>query len=180
MRGVIGDERAVWKGAVAGVLGGLAASWVMNQFQAGLSKASEAIARRNGGDTESRQQSEASPDGEDATMKAAEVISETLFDRRLTRREKETAGPVVHYAFGSAVAGLFGVVAELAPRTATAWGLPFGSAVWLGFDEIGVPLAGFSKSPFEYPMSTHASALAAHLVYGLTTDLVRRGVRAVL
>ena len=59
-------------------------------------------------------------------------------------------------------------------------GIPFGAALWLAADEIGVPAAGLAKGPAEYPVSKHASALAAHLVYGATTELVRRGlVRAI-
>jgi putative membrane protein len=172
---------AIWKGAVAGVVGGLVASWVMNGFQAGLSKASEAVAGPEGrGRSRKKGRSQQQSGGEDATMKAAEAISEAVLDRTLTKKEKRTAGPVLHYAFGSTVGAVYGAIAELAPRSTTAWGLPFGAAVWLGADEMAVPMFGLSKSPREYPASTHASALAAHLVYGLTTDLVRRAVRAAL
>lgn len=170
-----GVDRVVWKGAFAGIVGGLVASWVMNQFQSGLSKVAQALAH-DGGQPQRGQSS----DDEDATMKTAEAIAEAVLDRGLTRSEKQAAGPVVHYAFGSTVGAVYGAVAELAPGAAAAWGLPFGTTVWLGADEIAVPVLGLSKAPAEYPLSTHASALAAHLVYGLTTDLVRRGVRATL
>jgi putative membrane protein len=177
--GLNGAHRRVWKGAVAGVAGGLIAAWIMNRFQAGLSKASEAL-MPSGGQEPGREQSSGQSEGEDATGKAADAISEALLDRKLTGHEKAAAGPVVHYLFGSAVGCVYGVAAELAPATALGWGLPFGSAVWIGADEIGVPAAGLSKSPASYPPSTHISALAAHLVYGAATDLVRRAVRAVL
>lgn len=173
------NERSVWKGAVAGLTAGLVASWVMNQFQTGLSKASQAVTHNEA--HTSSQRSESEPQGgEDATMKAAEAISEAVADRRLTKEEKQTAGPVFHYTFGTSIGAAYGALAEIAPRTTTAWGLPFGAAIWLGADEVAVPAFGLSKSPFEYPASTHASALAAHLVYGLTTDLVRRAIRAAL
>jgi putative membrane protein len=55
-------------------------------------------------------------------------------------------------------------------------GIPFGAAVWLVADEVGVPAAGLANGPAEYPLSTHASALAAHVVYGATTELVRRNL----
>ncbi len=64
--------------------------------------------------------------------------------------------------------------------TTTAFGLSFGTAVWFGADEVEVPAFGLSKSPLACPPSTHASALASHLVYGATTDLVRRAVRSAL
>jgi hypothetical protein len=39
---------------------------------------------------------------------------------------------------------------------------------------------GLSKPPIKYPVSTHVYALASHLVYGLTAELVRRNLRKAL
>lgn len=163
-------NRSMWKGMLAGLAGGLAASWTMNQFQAGMQKLSDS----NGNGQQPPQK------GGDATEKAASAISETVAHRKLTRDEKKVAGPVVHYVFGSTIGALYGAAAEFSPMTAKGWGVPFGAAVFVGADEIGVPLAGLSKLPNQTPASTHASALAAHLVYGATTDGVRRIVRAML
>ena len=46
--------------------------------------------------------------------------------------------------------------------------------------KISVPLLGLSKGPTEYPVSTHAYALASHLVYGVTAEMSRRALRQVL
>jgi hypothetical protein len=43
-----------------------------------------------------------------------------------------------------------------------------------------VPAFKLSEPPLEHPPSVHAKALAAHLVYGLTAETVRRLVRRVL
>jgi putative membrane protein len=59
-------------------------------------------------------------------------------------------------------------------------GLPFGAAVWVIADEAVVPALGLSKSGKDYPLSTHVYAIASHLVFGLTTELVRRNVRRAL
>lgn len=176
MRAHVKDRRVrtAWKGAVAGVAGGLLGAWVMNLFQAGVSKLSEQQDRPEA-QTPSR-----SHQDDDATVKAASAISRAMLHRQLTSDEKRVAGPMVHYAFGSVMGGLYGAMAEVVPVTATAWGVPFGAAVWLGADEIGVPFAGLSPSPEKVPVTTHASALAAHLVYGATADAVRRVVRLAL
>jgi uncharacterized membrane protein YagU involved in acid resistance len=52
--------------------------------------------------------------------------------------------------------------------------------VWLLADELAVPAAGLSKSPKEFPLTTHIYALASHLVYGWITETVRRAVRRAL
>jgi putative membrane protein len=117
---------------------------------------------------------------DDATVKAAKAISAGIFGHELKEGEKESAGAAVHYAFGTATGGLYGAVAEVLPEVTLGAGLPFGAAFWLVADETAVPLLRLSKPPTEYPLSTHLYAFASHLVYGLTSELVRRAVRKAL
>lgn len=166
---------SVWKGVAAGVAGGLAASFVMDQFQA----AWLALASGNG-KRKARESKRRSPEQEPATEKAASAVSEGLFGHELTEGEKKVGGAAVHYAVGGLTGGVYGAVAELAPALGKGAGLPFGTVVWLVVDEGAVPALGLSKPVTEYPLSNHAYALASHFVFGLTTDLVRRGVRKVL
>ena len=171
----------VVKGLMAGLVGGLAASWTMNRFQDVWTKVAEGQdkpqsdnAAGQGGEGGEPQSSE---EQTDTTVKAASAISEGIFDHKVTKSEKKIAGPAVHYALGTSVGGLYGAVAELAPNVTAGAGLPFGAAFWLVVDETAVPLLGLSKAPTEYPLSTHAYALASHFVYGLTAEVVRRAVR---
>jgi hypothetical protein len=174
----------LWKGLAAGLAGGLVASWTMNQFQAAWSKATEGFEKPHG--AQSMQPSQGERPGEsgqnkeqqdDATVKAARAISENILGHELKESEKRPAGAVVHYAFGTATGGLYGAMAEFAPGVTSAAGLPFGAAFWLVADETAVPLLGLSEGPTKYPLSTHAYAFASHLVYGLTTEVVRRTLR---
>jgi putative membrane protein len=182
------DEVNVWKGIAAGLIGGLVASWTMNQFQAAWSKAAEGFEKPHGAQSMQRsegpkpgQTSEENKDNQDdVTIKAAKAISEGIFGHELKETEKQAAGAAVHYAFGTATGGLYGAVAELAPEVTVGAGLPFGLAFWLVADETVVPLLGLSKGPTEYPVSTHIYALASHLVYGLTAEVARRAVRDAL
>ena len=166
----VDGDRALARGLVSGLIGGLAAAFVMSQFQAGLSKLSE---------SEGSSEQQASSGGDDATVKVASAISQSI-GHDLTKDEKATAGPAVHYAFGATMGAVYGLLSEVAPVTAVGWGMPFGTALWLAADEVAVPAFGFSKSPTEYPASTHASALASHLVYGLSVDVVRRALRTAI
>jgi uncharacterized membrane protein YagU involved in acid resistance len=43
-----------------------------------------------------------------------------------------------------------------------------------------VPAVGLSAPPWESSASTHLYSLSAHLVFGLTVELVRRGTRSLL
>jgi putative membrane protein len=183
------SEGDVWKGAAVGLAAGLAATWVMTQFQELSGKLEERLkgeeedhsrapqhsAKR--GKEESAGQEE---QGDDATVKAAEKLSRALFHHKLTRQEKKTAGPAMHYGFGALTGAAYGALAELAPGVTRGAGVPFGTAVWLAADEISVPAFGLSRPPWEYPPSVHARALGAHLVYGLATEGARRLMRRLL
>ena len=150
----------VVRNVVAGLVGGLVASYVMERSQAAIARLS------NGRDDQ--------PHDDPATYKAADAASRAVTGRSVPREDKPAAGSAVHYAFGGAVGAIYGAAAARS-NDVTAWaGLPFGAALWLAADEIGVPLAGLSKAPTAYPLSTHLSAFAAHLVYGATTEAVRK------
>ncbi|HEV7398182.1 MAG TPA: DUF1440 domain-containing protein [Pyrinomonadaceae bacterium] len=178
----------VLKGAAAGLLGGLVASLVMNRFQAALSKLGEDGERSHG----AQSQQSGSPDhgagaflvergaddpDDDAAERTANLVAVGLLDRRLSESEKDIGGTIFHYAFGATSGALYGAVSELVPAARVGWGLPFGFAVWLIADEGVVPALGLSKSPAEYPIKTHAYALASHLVYGLATDVAQAIIR---
>ncbi len=163
------DAGDVVKGAVAGLIGGLIASFVMSEFQMLLSWLSE----------EEKKPKKKNED-EPANVKTAEAISENVFDHKLKKSEKEPAGEAVHYAMGATSGLIYGIASEIAPVTTVGLGIPFGAAVWLAADDVIIPALGLAKPATEYPLSTHAYALSSHLVYGLTTDLVRRGVRSLL
>ncbi|PZR98756.1 MAG: hypothetical protein DLM69_08215 [Candidatus Chloroheliales bacterium] len=172
-----------WKGVVAGLLGGLAASWTMELFQYAWINLSGMGKQGAGGKSGGKQQGSSQQSGnddEDSTMKGAELVAEKVFHTRLTKEERKKAGPMLHYALGASLASVYGGLAEFQPEVTVGGGLPYGAFVWLFMDEIGVPLLGLSKPSWEYPLSIHTYALTSHFVYGATTELVRRIVRNVL
>jgi uncharacterized membrane protein YagU involved in acid resistance len=168
-------RRDLARGIASGLVAGLAATWVMTRFQEAVPP--DAFARLFGEEPEDRENDTEKADSRPATVEAAEEATTFLFDHELRDEEEEPAGTVVHYAFGAASGAAYGAAAELAPAVTAGAGLPFGVALWLAADEIGVPAAGLSEPPWEHPPSTHAYGLAAHLVYGLTAEIVRRLVR---
>jgi putative membrane protein len=163
-------NRTLAKSLIAGAVGGLAASYVMNQFQSLWTVVTQEMSKREG----DQQQSSG---GEDATVKTAEAISERVFRHELTGAEKKWAGSAVHYAFGTLIGAMYGVLAETVPAAGSGHGTAFGTAVWLAADEIGVPALGLAQAPSQTPASSHVKALASHLVYGFTTDLTRRTIQ---
>jgi len=180
------DDGNVWKGMVAGLAGGLVASWTMNQFQAAWTKLAGNSEKSHGAQSmqpsngSTGNQAQDAKEQDDATVETAKVISEKVFGHELQESEKRPAGAAVHYVFGTATGGLYGALAEVSPQVTTAAGLPFGAVFWVIADETAVPLLGLSKGPTAYPLSTHVYSFASHLVYGMTAELSRRALRQVL
>jgi hypothetical protein len=184
---------SVWKGLVAGLAGGLAATVVMTQFQNGWQKASKALkAANNGGTGNSKSKSQSQEEEpqqqeeqkEDATMKAARKVA-SLAGYRISLAQEKKAGPVVHYGFGASMGALYGVLHEAAPKSLRSLnpvlaGVGYGGALFVGADEIAVSALGLSGSSKKTPVSAHFYGLASHVVYGVTGEMVRRTVRKYL
>ncbi len=181
-------RKSLASGVVAGLVGGLVASWVMNEFMekagpslqhAVESKAEPEEASHLETDVKSEKNEPAS---EDATMKTADAIVSALTGgQHLSTEQKKVGGPIVHYAFGALMGGVYGGLAECVPAATAGQGTAFGSALFVGADLVAVPSLHLSSSSSS---SSSASALAtpfaAHLVYGITTEVVRQLVRSVL
>ncbi len=164
------DEKNLFKGIVAGAIGGLVASFVMTQYQNATAKFAETESDKKSNQKES----------EPATVRAAEAVSEKLFDHQLEKSEKEPAGEAMHYLMGGISGAIYGATAELTGAASFAEGLPFGSAVWAIADDVVVPALGLSKPATQYSLATHAYALSSHWVYGLVTEIVRKQIRKAL
>ena len=149
------NPTSVARGALAGALAGVFASYAMNRFQGLVSSLGDGSG--GGG-------------GEPSTVKAAERVA----GRRLADSEKGKAGNAVHYGFGTVLGATYGAAAEVEPWVTAGLGMPFGGAVALVADEALVPAAGLSAPPWESPASTHAYSLASHLVFGAALEAARR------
>lgn len=104
-----------------------------------------------------------------ATEVVARRLAEGVSHRRLRGKPKTWAGNLVHFGTGAAFGALLGLAA---PRhLKLRHGLLYGAAVWMLNDNILLPLLRVADWPTRYPLGSHLSALAAHLVYGGGTAL---------
>jgi uncharacterized membrane protein YagU involved in acid resistance len=98
----------------------------------------------------------------------AKRLIEGFTQRPIPDRWARLTTTVAHWAFGSASAAAYGVVAGSLGRPRPRDGLPFGTAVWtLGY--VVLPQAGLYKQIWQYDVETLAKDLSAHLAYGVTT-----------
>ena len=168
-------QKSVVRGILAGMAGGLAAAWVMNVFMAGPGQKLQQAVQS---DEENREPS--SEPKEDATMKAADAIVHAATGDHLSRAEKENGGPIVHYAFGALTGGLYGGLAEYSSKVTSGFGTSFGGVLFSTADLLAVPALNLAPSPSDQPASALATPFAAHIIYGATTEFVRRILRRML
>ncbi|MEQ7873909.1 DUF1440 domain-containing protein [Sphingomonas sp. ASV193] len=154
------NGRSAWKGAAAGLAGGLVASFAMDRFQALWAR-----------------QVDMPKGGDPATVRAAQKVSRAATGEYVAKANKQKAGQVVHYLFGAALGTAYGLVAEYRPGVTKGFGSRFALAAATAFDELAVPAAGLGTAPTEAPAKSHAYGYVSHLVFGGVTEGVRRLLR---
>jgi putative membrane protein len=165
------------KGAVAGAIGGAAGAYTMERFQAWWNEMEKRAAPRRR--VHAIKDKTVEKD-EPATVKAAERLAKKVLDTELPEELKPVAGEAVHYTTGATIGAVYGFVAEILPPARMFNGLLMGAVVWWTADNMAVPAQRLGRKPEQTPPSKHAYALASHLVYGFTTEIVRSVVRMVI
>src|SRR5690606_1746464 len=104
---------------------------------------------------------------------ANETVARRVVEQLAQRgplENKERAGELVHYAYGAAWAGFYGLVACTSRPARTLPGaLGFGTIVWAASESIVLPLFRLGAWPHAYPLRNHAYSLASHWAYGVAT-----------
>ena len=149
------------RGALAGVIGGIVASFAMDGLQMLLAKISS---------------NDSGSDEEPTTSKAADGVARAVTGDDVGEANKPLAGQAMHYGLGAALGLAYGVAAAFEPRVTTASGTLFGLTTATVLDEGAVPAMGLADAPWKTPASGHLYSLASHLVFGGVTELVRAQV----
>lgn len=175
------DRDSILKGALIGATAGLAAGFVMTQFQKLWSSAQNELEMRQQQDEQPKHRREAQKDSggrkaDDATVKAANKVSKAVFNKALTRQQKKFAGPAVHYGFAMAMGALYGAFAEVTELTSSGFGTFFGTLLFIGADEIAVPSLKLSPPPQEVEIDKHFYGWVSHVVYGAALEGSRRAI----
>lgn len=146
-------ERSIVKGAIAGAIGGLAG--------AGAKMLAEKILPPR-------------PPGEDSPPV---ILAEQVAGRSLPEGDKQAAMHGIHWGFGVAAGAIYGAMVEAEPSLGAWKGAAFGLTLNKITHESLLPKLGLAKPKAEQQAQERVSEWVSHAVYGVFTDLVRRGVR---
>jgi hypothetical protein len=103
----------------------------------------------------------------------AKRLIEGFTQREIPDRWAMLTSTVAHWAYGSALGALYGVLAGSLREPSASYGLPFGGLVWASSYAV-LPEAGLYKPIWDYSAQTLARDLSAHLGYGAGTGIAFR------
>jgi putative membrane protein len=149
-------KRSLFKGFVAGAIGGLAG--------AAAKAAGEAVY----------------PPRTQGQIPPPAVLVNRMSARPLSEEEEEVSVRAIHWGFGALVGGVYGALAEYQPVVTGHLGATFGLTVCGITHASALPMMGLTESPENQPAREHMSELVTHAIYGVTTELVRRVTRKIL
>ncbi|HWR16355.1 MAG TPA: DUF1440 domain-containing protein [Terriglobales bacterium] len=165
------------KGATAGAIGGLLGSWCMSLFAGAFDRLVLKERPRPFLVKGSKLAMNASPQEWDSTVVVASEFSRRVLGRELTRQQRALGATAVHYAMGAGLGAAYGAANEVAPITKAGAGLGFGIGLWLVAFEYLMPKFGLTRHREEYSKAMHADSAGEHVVFGMTTELVRSAIR---
>jgi putative membrane protein len=149
-------KRSLFKGFVAGTIGGLVGS--------GAKAVAEAVY----------------PPRTLGQIPPPAVLVNRISDRPLTEKEEEVSVRAIHWGFGALVGGLYGALAEYQPAITSKLGASFGLTLCGITHASALPMMGLTETPDNQPTREHATELVTHAIYGVTTEVVRRAARRIL
>ena len=101
-----------------------------------------------------------------APAQVAQRILEGVFQQKVGTEQIPLLTNVMHWVYGTAQGGLYGLVQETIRKNPLATGLGFGASVWIVSYAQLVPM-GIYEPPWRYPAKTLAVDLSYHLVFGV-------------
>lgn len=149
-------ERSLAKGLIAGLIGGL------------VGTAAKTFAERM---FPPRTHGEAEP---------PELLAERVAGHGLDAGAMAAASEGIHWGFGAAVGAAYGALAEFFPAATAKEGASFGLALGTLTHETALPAMGLSAEPEDQTLRERTSEMTSHVVYGVTTEMVRSIVRRLL
>jgi len=148
------------------ILGGLVASLAMDLVQGGFAQVFE----RDRAPGEKDEEVEAIA----GVVRLLRGFAPSLFPQA----RSETAGHVLHYLFGGAFGLAYAFVRERDARVSSAYGLVFGTGLWLLSDRILIPSTKLGRPWGRYSLAERTNALASHLAFGAALEAVLRRTAA--
>ena len=165
------------KGLLAGLIGGALGTLVLNLFQTVALKGTQVAEKQIGNGGNYTKEQEGLLKGYERAHTIAAIQVAGAAGIRLSRRQRLRSPQIVEYAFGTMCGGVYGALAEVLPEVTAGFGTIFGATLFTGASEIVIPALGWIDPPGKRTPVQHLGGLAGNIVYGATTEAIRRLLR---
>lgn len=115
-------------------------------------------------------------------MPPAEMVQAAAdaLETDISKPQKMAAQQAIHYTLGAGLGAVYGALAEISPAVTRGAGIPAGAVMYGLTHATAVPATGFQAWPWQLPPSAVLWEAGSHLAYGLTVELTRRRLVALL
>lgn len=144
------------RGLIAGILGGLAGTAVKSLAEKFLPV--RKIEQRS------------------AQIKMLDDLSTRITGSPISVQHEALAEELVNFPVGASVGAAYGYGKKDRDELRVMDGVLLGASTWFSTHETSLPLMGLEEKPSDVPIKTQANELFVHVLFGITTELVRNYV----
>ena len=106
-------------------------------------------------------------------LKVIDDLSERITGSPMKIENEELAEHFVDIPLGASIGAAYGYGKKDSEEINLFDGMILGATTWASTHETSLPLAGLEKNPEDTPITTQLQELFAHVLYGVTTEVVR-------
>ncbi|MDN3596178.1 DUF1440 domain-containing protein [Zunongwangia endophytica] len=115
-----------------------------------------------------------------AQLKIIDDLSTKITGTPISVQNEELAEQLVNFPVGVSVGAAYGYGKKNKEGLNIAEGIIMGTSTWISTHQTSLPLMGLKDKPTDVPMKMQANEFIAHLLFGITTELVRNKVNQTL
>lgn len=112
-------------------------------------------------------------DEKTAQIRILNKFSKKTFGTGIGTEQHGLAKHLVNVPLGGTVGAVYGYSKRDDERISLKKGAILGATTWFSTHETTLPALGAEKSPKDVPLKTQAQELFAHVVFGVTTEVIR-------
>lgn len=112
-------------------------------------------------------------DEKSAQVKVMDQLSLKLTGTPIKLENEGLAEQLVNIPLGATVGAVYGYGKRDSTDVNILDGVILGGTTWASTHETSLPIMGLDRSPEKVPLKTQAHELIAHVVFGVTTEIVR-------